>query len=68
MSETLAIAEKLLAEATAEQDKLAELVRIAEQTLVKRRGKLCAAQARVRTLHADISALKQTRGHLKVVS
>ena len=67
MGEVLDLAEKLLADATAEQDRIAAEVRTAEETLVKRRGKLSAAQARVRELSADVSLLKrQTR--LQVVS
>lgn len=67
MSEMKEIAEKLLAEATAEQDKAAEAVVVAERTLVRRRGKLAEAQRRVRELHADLSALTRRASELRIV-
>lgn len=67
MSELIAIAEKLLADATREQDRLAEQVRVVAETLTKRRAKLEAAQRRVREINADLAALKRTNAPFKIV-
>jgi hypothetical protein len=56
----------MLKDAKARQAAIADTVRAAERTLVKRRAKLAEVDAEVRSLEADLAALTR-HGNLRVV-
>ena len=56
----------MLKDAKARQTAIADTVRAAERTLVKRRAKLTEVDAEVRSLEADLAALTR-HGNLRLV-
>jgi hypothetical protein len=56
----------MLKDAKARQASIADTVRAAERTLVKRRAALAEVDAEVRSLEADLAALTR-HGNLRVV-